>query len=252
MKPISIHPLEKEIRIRFSGNKVKLPEMLNQEIEKHWQGLISNNPKLFNGEVFTVTNVSETDKTINVDIDETNYAYYLYDIRRNGPGPSGIRLIHSSVIPITSDSKILIGSMNDHTKLPGNVQFCGGGLDFDDIKDNEVDIDHNTKKELGEELGINSSNTQVVESLKKSFIKFGGYTDTIVVYYILRLNITAEDFQNRYDKFVEYLKTKEELPEFKKIFVIDFKTQELEKFVVQHADHLEEAVPDIFRMISVE
>jgi hypothetical protein len=115
--------------------------------------LTKGNPRLHNGEVFTVVAVDETDERIDIELAETDYAHYLYSHQVGGLGKYTVRIIHSATLVITADNKMIFGSMGAHTSRPGVIQCCGGGIDHDDITDGVVDIEHNTAKELAEELG---------------------------------------------------------------------------------------------------
>jgi hypothetical protein len=183
MQPIQIKPIKKNITIRFAGEKVILPEVLEAKITEHWQQLTQANPRLRNGEVFTVRSVEDTAGDMAVRLAETNYAHYLYSHQIGDLGEHTVRIIHSSALVITSDDKLVFGAMAEHTSRPGIIQCVGGGIDHNDIRGGIVDIEHNTANELNEELGIDPYDTSLVESFSATYLKFGGPTDKMTVIY---------------------------------------------------------------------
>jgi len=84
MSAIEIQPIKKPAHIRFSGNRVVLPEPLRQKIDQHWQQLVKDNPRLHNGESFTVVSADETDAEVAIELAETDYAHYLYSHQVGG------------------------------------------------------------------------------------------------------------------------------------------------------------------------
>src|SRR6266540_608045 len=174
MPAIEIQPIKKSVNIRVSGNKVVLPEPLPQKIDQHWQQLVKDNPRLHNGESFTVVRVDEADDKMDIELAETDYAHYLYSHQVGGLGEFTVRIIHSATLVITSDNKMIFGAMGRHTSRPGIIQCCGGGIDHNDITDGVVDIEHNTVKELAEELGLDAYDKDIVDGFSPAYLKTGG------------------------------------------------------------------------------
>jgi hypothetical protein len=245
MHPIEIRSIEKAVRIRFDDDKVTLPKAVRQKIDHHWGQLVQDNPRLRNGEVFTVTAVSETDDDIDVRLAETDYAHYLYSHQIGGLGEYTVRIIHSATLVVTTDSKIIFGAMGKHTSRPGIIQCCGGGIDHNDISGGVVDVDHNTVKELAEELGIDAYDKSVVEEFFPAYLKSGGPTEKMTLAYVLRLKQSGAQFLQQYKEFAEKL---DDEPEFGQIFCIDADKESVERFIAQHGDNLNEYMPVLLRV----
>jgi len=247
MSAIKIRPVKKPVNIRLNGHKVALPEPLRQQIDQHWQQLIKDNPRLHNGESFTVVTVDEADDKIEIELAETDYAHYLYSHQVGGLGEFTVRIIHSATLVITADNKMIFGAMGKHTSRPGIIQCCGGGIDHDDITDGIVDIEHNTVKELGEELDLNPYDKNLVDEFYPTYLKTGGPTGKMTLAYVLRIKLTGSQFLKHYEEFVKKLKADNQEPEFGQIFCIDMDKKTVEAFIEESGDKLNEYMPVLLR-----
>jgi len=251
MSAIGIHPLKKPIRIRVgNGGSVALPPAMRQKIDRHWQRLVKDNPRLHNGEAFTVTAVNETDESIEVELAETDYAHYLYSHQVGGLGAFTVRIIHSTTLVITADNKMIFGAMGKHTSRPGIIQCCGGGIDHNDITNGIVDIEHNTARELAEELGLDPYDKNLVEAFFPAYLKSGGPTGKMTLAYVLCLKQSGGQFLRQYEQFVADLKRCHEEPEFGQIFCIGTDKKSIEAFIGDSEDRLNEYMPVLLRTIG--
>ena len=243
MPAIEIQPIKKAVHIRVSGNKVALPKPIRQKIDQHWQRLVKDNPRLRNGESFTVVTVDETDDQVDIELAETDYAHYLYSHQVGGLGEFTVRIIHSATLVITADNKMIFGAMGEHTSRPGIIQCCGGGIDHNDITNGVVDIEHNTVKELGEELGLDPYDKDIVAEFSPRYLKTGGPTGKMTLAYVLRIKLTGAQFLKRYEEFVKKLKDDNQEPEFGQIFCIDMDKDAVEAFIGESEGKLNEYMP---------
>lgn len=79
------------------------------------------------GEVFTVTDVTEDAESMDVLVEKTDYAHYLYCQNVDMLGEHGVRIIHTAGPIITGDRHIIFGEMGSQTAQAGKYQLCGGG-----------------------------------------------------------------------------------------------------------------------------
>lgn len=248
MSAIEINPITKPISIRVTGDRIVLPKAVRQKVDEHWQQLIKDNPRLRNGEVFTVLAVDENNKSIEIKLAETDYAHYLYSHQVGGLGEFTVRIIHSATLVITSDNKMLFGAMGEHTARPGVIQCCGGGIDHDDITpDGVVDIEHNTVKELGEELGLDPYDKSIVTEFTPAYLKTGGPTGKITLCYILRLTLKSSQLLQQYDEFTESLRHNGQEPEFGQLICIDADKRAVEAYIEKFEDRMNEFMPVLLR-----
>jgi 8-oxo-dGTP pyrophosphatase MutT (NUDIX family) len=250
MKTIRICPLSKAIHIRYTGEMVTLPPDIRQKIDAHWQELILNNEHLFNGEAFTVISTVETPDAVSITLDQTDYAHYLYSHQVRDLGEYAVRIIHSATLVYVADGKIIFGSMGPHTSRPNVIQCSGGGLDNDDITDDVVDIEHNTAKELREELGIDVSDSAQVTEFAPTYLKEGGFADTITVVFTVHLKATSQEFLQNYDKFAHQLRGQGEEPEFGELFCLNPDRKTIQDFVAKHQNRFDEYMPILLQTIA--
>lgn len=250
MHAIEIRPIKKPVHIRVSGDRVTLPKAMRQKVDRHWQQLIKDNPRLHNGEAFTVIAVDESDEKIAIELAETDYAHYLYSHQVGGLGSHTVRIIHSSTLVITADNKMIFGAMGEHTSRPGVIQCCGGGIDHDDITDGVVDIEHNTVNELAEELGLNPYDKGLVDEFYPTYLKTGGPTGKMTLVYVLRLKLSGAQFLQHYEDFAKKLKDDHQEPEFGQIFCIGIDKKTIEAFIGKSKDKLNECMPVLLRAVG--
>lgn len=228
------------LRITFDGQRVELPSAILARVRRHWSELIRDNPHLYNGEAFTVTDVKEHGGTMTITLAETDYAHYLYSHQVGDLGQYTVRIIHPATLIISNDGRFIFGSMGKHTSRSGLIQCCGGGLDRTDIKDGVVQVAHRVTEELMEELGLDTQDTARVADCYPAYLKSGGPTGKMTTVYVSHIKETAEEFLGKYKKFVQALIQQGEQPEFSELFSIPAQFDPVEKFIKQYGGRLDE------------
>lgn len=247
MQPPQIHTITKPIKITVTGKKISLPDSLQKKVDKHWAQLVAKNPRLYNGESFTVTSTQETAASIRMELAETDYAHYLYNNQIGGLQEYAIQTVYPAAFIVTADNKIAFGEMSLHTSSPGIIQCCGGGIDYQHVQDGVVDLNQNMANELQEEMGIDPYNKDQVSSFFLSHLQTDGPGGKMTVLYTLYLKQTSDEFLHAYSNFVKELAAKGEDPEFSKIYCIDTDQKTIEQFITQHADNLNVLMPTLLR-----
>lgn len=82
--------------MRFSDKNARLPQDVQQKIDAYWDSLIASGRSYTRDETFTVTKKDVTDTTIDVLVEKTDYAHYLYCQNVEGLGEYGVRIIHTT------------------------------------------------------------------------------------------------------------------------------------------------------------
>ena len=170
MKPIKVSSA-KEVIVRFSNKDVLLPEIVQSKINSYWQELLDSGKSYKRGEVFTVTHKETAGNTVNILVEKTDYAHYLYCQNKESLDENGVHIIHTAVLVESSDGYFLFGEMGPQTSRHGIVQLCGGGIDNDDLRGEYFDLKHNIIKELQEELNIDVSDTSRVTYFDEAYLK---------------------------------------------------------------------------------
>ncbi len=252
MKPFTVTSVTKDLRVRFSNKNVVLPREIQEKVNAYWDELIASGRSLTRGEVFTVTQKEVSDDAINILVEKTDYAHYIYCQDVDGLGENGVRIIHTSALVETSDGYFIFGEMGHQTARAGIHQLCGGGIDNDDLRGDFFDFTHNIAKELAEELNIDVADKSRVIFFDEAYFKEGGPTDKMTVVYKVILNETRDEFIEKYEKFVENLKAKNELPEFEKLIVLKKDKDAIRSFFAQEDVALDEYMRPLFEFIEKE
>lgn len=247
MQPIQNLKVPDTLLVRVDEQKVVLPAELRGRVDAYWADRVTKNPKLRNGEVFTVTSMDVSESAFSAVIRETDYAHYLYSYAHDDLGDYTVRILHAAALVVSSENYFIFGSMADHTSIPGVIQCCGGGIDHADIVSDEVDIEHSISKELVEELGIDAYNNNLVEKFYPAYLKIGGPTGKMTITYILRTVKSADEFAHGYQSFVESLVAGGEAPEFSELFYVPNNQHAVETFIGHHHERLNEYMPALLR-----
>jgi 8-oxo-dGTP pyrophosphatase MutT (NUDIX family) len=194
--------------------------------------------------------MTETADMIEVIVSRTDFAHNLFCRDVRSPEGYGIRIIHTAALVETSDGKVIFGKMGKHTANAGRYQLCGGGIDDHDIRDGVFDLDHNTKKELREELGIDADDAGLVSSFAPAYFKEGGPRENMSVIYQVTLGETAAEYAKRYDAFAEGLRKAGEDPEFGEIVAFDRNSDELLVFLAREDLCFDEYMRPMFKYIA--
>jgi len=252
MKPFIVTPITKDLVVQFSGKEVILPQEIQKKINVYWDELIASGKSYQRGEVFTVTQKDVTDDTINILVEKTDYAHYLYCQNVDDLREDGVHIIHTAVLVESSDGYTIFGEMGRQTSRAGIYQLCGGGIDNDDLKGDYFDFTHNISKELKEELDIDVTNKSHVAYFDESYFKEGGPTDKMTVIYKVILTETRNAFMAQYEQFVERLGERNELPEFGQLIALKNKSDEILHFLEQEGHVFDEYMKPLFAYIEQE
>lgn len=237
MRPARIKPIPKNLTIKLDG-KVAIPADIRKRIDKNWRQLVARNHRLYNGEIFTVTNVDDTDRSTTITLAETDYAHYLYSRQARDLGELTVRVIHPAALVVSSDDKFIFGVMAEYTSEPSIIQCCGGGLDNNDVENGLVDMDVCIVRELNEELGINIQDEKIVEAFYPAYLKSGGETGKMTAVYILRIKQSGADFMGYYQRFVQSLVARNQEPEFSQLICINSDQQSVEDLIKNSGKNL--------------
>lgn len=250
MKDFVVSRLTKKLIVRFSGEQIVLPHDVQEKIDTYWEKLLSSGKSYKRGEVFTVTKKEVFEDRIEILVEKTDYAHYLYSQNIGNLGEYAVHIIHIASLVETSDGKIIFGKMGEQTSRSSVCQLCGGGIDNDDLRGDIFDFEHNIKKELVEELGIDTEDTQRIKSFELAYFKEGGPTDKMTVIYRVILNETSIEFMKRYEDFVLQLEKNGEKPEFGEIIVLDKNKESFTRFLNHPDIKLDEYMKPLFEFIA--
>jgi 8-oxo-dGTP pyrophosphatase MutT (NUDIX family) len=230
MREITISEFN-NINVYYSNKKIILPKDYSEELENYWNLLLQDGKKIFRGDSYTITKIETKEECVNIYVQLTDYAHFLYTTYKNTYTEHDCRVIYTSVLIETSDKKFILGEMNVGTAFPHKLGFIGGGVDKNDIKDNSLDLEHNIKKEILEELGIDVKNKSIVKELKPYFLKNGGENNFLSAIFKMDLLIDENQFRDMFYNYNERLISEGEEPEIKSLIFIQADRISIEDFI---------------------
>ncbi len=231
MEETIISEFNDKLKVYYTNEKKSLPKEYSEQVKRHWEDILSGGKKFFNGDVFTINNIVISESSLNIFVRLTDYAHFLYTIHKNKYEENDCRVIHTSVLIQTSDNKFAIGEMNEGTAFPFKLQFIGGGIDKGDIKGDIIDLEHNIKKEILEELGIEVENKSIVKSLKPCYLKSGGESNFLSAIFKMELLVEEYELKKLLKRHNEDLASKMEMQEIRELNFLDAKKEAIVKFV---------------------
>ena len=246
---IKAFKLQKNLIIRFSGQEVRLPLSVRAKINRYWQVLIGCGKPYRRGEIYTIATVHKSKDLIEVIVDKTDYAHYLYSKNIGTFGKYAVRIIHPSALVISCDGKIILGEMGKQTAGSNTFQLCGGGIDNSDLQDTAFNLEHCISKELFEEFGINSTDTTRVAKFEREYVVMDRLNHKITIVYLVLLKEKASEFLKKYKVFALSLSQKKELPEFKRIVIISLKKYSIMRFLQKNAPRCHEHLKPLFEFL---
>ncbi|MEH7389760.1 NUDIX hydrolase [Bacillus sp. JJ1474] len=231
MNPIIIEKAPAIVKVRLDPIPINLPLEIRHQHELYWQEQTKTNSSLRNGEVFTITNIEQTERELVVTVAKTDYKHYLYTLNHEDC-EEPCKVIYTCAAVITSDKKMAIGRMNRTTSTPGRLQFTGGGLDESDLEDTTFNLEKNICKEIKEELGLDIHSPSTRSFIPK-FMKRKGTHDFWAIIYELSVEYTAEEVHARFLTHNHDLIEMGQQPEFDDLLFVPIEKSAVEAFI-QH------------------
>ena len=130
-----------------------LEEKYGPQIARYWQEQKEANDALYNGEFFLTVDCQIGSGRLRALYKRTDFATFLYWLRHT-TDVKNVFHIFSVAAMVTSDDKILMGKMAEHTANAGRVYIPAGSISDEDIVDGQADFDGCMLRETMEETGI--------------------------------------------------------------------------------------------------
>lgn len=223
----------KNIKVKIENQKLKLPTEIKIKIEEFWKECKYKNPDLWNGELMCVGDYKVEDKQIVITCKKSDYAHYLYDERIGLPKEYACSSLVAGCLFETNDNYYIVGELADNTSFPNCMQISGGSADNNDIKNEEIDIINTIIRECQEELNIDLQNKKQIEHFEIKYISLPSEAvHTYIIFAKSKINMSRDQMQEHYHKYLKYLEENNLEIEFKRIHFIKKgkTTEELEKF----------------------
>lgn len=217
--------INKPLEIKLEKEKIQLPNALKEKIEVFWKDVINEHPNFWDGEDILVQKFEDLNDKIVLSCKKTNYSHYLYDERI---GINDKRYWSSclwgGILLKTNDNYFVLGEMAETTSTPLYIETSGGGADEQDIEQDNINIIKNIERELKEELNLELNNSKQINKYKIKYLEIPeGKRHVYGVLAVGNLNMTKEQMEEHYNKYLEYLKNNQLEIEFKSVQFLPIK-----------------------------
>ena len=223
----------KKVLLKDMHKQMQMPKELTIKIEKFWQNQIKENPHLFNGRVWNVTGMQDNPQSIELILEETDYAHYLYDERHGIEEKYSCHNLSGGVLIETLDGFLTLGELDETTSYPRCLQVSGGGIDSKKDRTNgEFDIIKTVERELKEELNLDLQDKRQIQSFNFKYLEVPeGTRHSYSIILKARANLTAEQLQQHFTAYRKSLIENQGETEFSKLYFLPIGSavQELEK-----------------------
>jgi predicted NUDIX family phosphoesterase len=233
LKENKIVEVAKPVRLELLKDKLSLPHEIQAKVDAYWEKLVEKKPYYRRGEAFAVSGICEKEDVIEVKLVLSDYAHYIYTRAVGLPAELAFNNMHTSCVIETADDVLIFGLTGENTANIGIWQCVGGGLDHDDVEGCEINLEHNIKKELQEEVGIDANDENTVSELKLKYLKYGhnGDFSSVAAIFYLKLKLSEKEFCARYEEFEKELREKGGVPELQKIIYLPKKEEVIQEFL---------------------
>lgn len=184
-----------DIVVKISNDPLVLPQRIRNRIDDHWKQKTSYNDQLYNGVIYSINNISLGEDSVTIDLGKSDYAHYVYTLDGKCENDLSCRAVAVGALIKTSDNKLALGKMANHTSFPNVIQCPGGCIEFEDSHLGIIDPLRTLRRELLEEIGIDIDGIEVA----KPYIIVRKNLSYIGLCYVIQLTETS---QQLYDTFL--------------------------------------------------
>lgn len=211
------------VNIEYNNIDVNLPDSLREKIKDNWD---EYGDKFTNGNIFFINDydVDKAQKKVTLDVCNSKYDHYLYTRYKKDYDEYSCVNLWSGAVLETSDKKLILGRMSNETVCEGELHVSGGSTDRSDLINNKIDYYKTMTRELYEEMGIDINDKTVVKDYYLKYLKVPSIIEVELSFGVLfkiELNISFEEFKERFEKYKEYLKSNDLEVEFTDVYGID-------------------------------
>ena len=196
---------------------------IEEEVLKHFEEVKKTKPRLTNGELFMVPEKKvtlEQNGDVNLPIQKTNYALYLYlGANPNTDKRYKVRSVPTVSVLSTSNDYFVFGKMASYTVLEDRILAPGGPPSSQEIdkQKGKVDFDACMRRELQEETGLTCE--QLV-SLEPRILHAGNERPAIAIIYYGKLMLDDKQIKEFFENHNRKLIEKGEKPELSDVEIV--------------------------------
>ena len=215
-----IHRIEnKKVQAVLKNETIELPFELKTKINENFEYMKSQGANIWNGEVLCVSACNINDNVVNIICKKSDYAHYLYGERIGCPIEYECKNLSAGCLLETIDGYYIVGELDESTSYPRMLQVTGGGIDKNDIFDGIIKVENTIIREAKEELNVDLNNEKEILHNKLSYIYISneGEQPGVQLFSKAKMQMTAKEMDNHFNKYYNYLKQNSLEIEFKKL-----------------------------------
>jgi 8-oxo-dGTP pyrophosphatase MutT (NUDIX family) len=173
-----------------------------EAIAENWQREIEANPALFNGQMLLQKRVGLDADGLVSEGHVISYSTFLW-WRKQTERRGGIHVYAYPVLE-TSDGALVAIRMGAHTANAGTVYFACGSLEPEDVIDNCCDPDHNMRREVLEETGLDLRHAEADNGYH-----IAHYRRAVTLFRVFRFDLTGDQMVSRIERHMDVAEDKE-------------------------------------------
>jgi 8-oxo-dGTP pyrophosphatase MutT (NUDIX family) len=189
-----------ELRVRQDDHPLCLSQ--REAIDENWQQEVSANPALFDGRMILYRSTARTTGGIIAEGHTVPYRAFLW--WRKQPERAGAIHVHGYPVLESSDGALIAIRMGAHTANAGLVYFACGSFEPEDVFHGICDADHNMRREVLEETGLDLRDAQAGAGYHVTHIR-----RAITLFRLFRFDLSASEMVSRIEKHMKVAEDKE-------------------------------------------
>lgn len=243
VKEITIKEIQKDVKVKYDGDKLQLSVELAKKIEEFWQDF-NKDGRFFNGEIYSLATIDESEQLIEFEMKRSNFAHYLYSKHHRAlPREDACRIAFTSALLVTKDQQLVLGRMNHNTANPGLIQCVGGNLDDHDLVACEFQLSASIAREVAEEIGIEVQPPQPI------YLKTDQQLLETAIIFWLELDYTKAELLEIFDAHQQQQLDRNEIPELSEILFVENTAEAVLAFCEANREQLFDFIEPLLRFV---
>ncbi|MCK8781019.1 NUDIX hydrolase [Rhizobium sp. NTR19] len=189
-----------ELRVREDDHPLFLAN--RAAIDGNWHKELAANPALFDGRMVLYHSTARTEDRIIAQGHIVPYRAFLW--WRKQPERQGAIHIHAYPVLQSSDGALIAIKMGAHTANAGLVYFACGSFEAEDVFNGICNADHNMRREVLEETGLDLQDARTDTGFHVSHIR-----RAITLFRLYRFNLTAAEMVAKIEQHMTVAEDKE-------------------------------------------
>jgi len=217
------------------GKNLRVLALSTEELEAiilHWNA-INNDGRFFNGAVLAATSIDPLPGSPILEVGLTDYAHYLYAASHPGTA-TPCRNVFCAALIVTADDRLILGEMASKTAAPGKLQLVGGNVEISPT--GNIDSRECCIREIFEEVG--NGFVSAIETFSPFCIKTGGQLQSVGIFYLARISMTANEAQQSFEIHQEETRQRNEQPEFARLNLVELNQIQLDTFCDENSGRM--------------